>query len=175
MDQQIEIVTDISTGEEISEMNTKEFFKRLLEEFHTKNLWRKLDSLAESLSVDVKELKDYLDVFPGILRKSSKDDGVFLYCWEERCKRESKEGCKKPKEDKKQKKIIKEEDRYALSILHMVYWFFHKALKTYGLEINQISPEAFNNLVTSLDKLESGLVLFSNKSEASIDKLPKYS
>jgi hypothetical protein len=158
---------------ESTEIGTEIFTKKLLEEFHSKNLWRKLESLAESLHVDVQHLKVFLDKTSGVLRKVGKEDGVFFYCWEERFKRENGESKKESKKVGKQRPAIKEEERYAMALLHIIYSNLHRTLKTYGLEISQRDNEAFNNFAVALDKLESGLVLFSTKSDASIEKLPK--
>lgn len=172
----IQIVTATAEpAEDTTGLGKEDFIKSLLAEFHSKNLWRRLESLAEALKVDVPQLRQWLDAAPGVLRKRGKEDGVFFYCWEARHHREQ------PKEDKKnpkkplQRPSVRAEDQYALSMLHMVYWNFYKALKTYGLEISQIDNDAFNNFAVALDKLESGLVLFSNKSGAAVEKLPKFS
>jgi hypothetical protein len=168
----VQIVTAMAeTVGNPTEIGTEVFTKKLLEELHSKNLWRKLESLAESLHVDVQHLKIFLDKTSGILRRPGKDDGIFFYCWEERFKREGDKTEKK--KVGKQRPAIKEEERYAMALLHMIYSNLHRALKTYGLEISQRDNEAFNNFTVALDRLESGLVLFSAKSSATIEKLPK--
>jgi hypothetical protein len=175
MNEEIQVVTATSEpAEDTTELGNEDFIKKLLEEFHTKNLWRKLESLAEALKVDVQHLRQWLDSAPGVLRKRGKEDGVFYYAWEQRVNREQ------PADEKKEKKLtkrppVREEDRYVLGILHMTYWTFYRTLKTYGLEISQVDNDAFNNFAVALDKLESGLVLFSNKSGADVSKLPKFS
>jgi hypothetical protein len=177
MTKEIQVITATSEpAEEATEIGSENFVKKLLNEFHAKHVWRRLESLALALSVDVQHLRQWLDSAPGIARKLGKEDGVFLYCWEKRLT-ETPEDKEKPKKEKKinQRPSIREEDRYALGILHMIYWNLYKALKTYGLEINQIDAESFNNLAVALDKLESGLVLFSNKTGATMEKLPKFS
>lgn len=178
MSEEIQVITAIPEPvEDSTELGDEIFIKKLLVEFHTKNLWRKLESLADSLKVDVKNLRKWLDDASGVLRKRGKEDGVFFYCWEQRHNQEAeKTSCKsKTKKTKLQRPSVREEDRYALGILHMIYWNLYKAMKTYGLEISQVDNDAFNNFALSLDKLESGLILFSNKSGASVEKLPKMS
>jgi hypothetical protein len=169
----IQVVTAVAESVEDTGLGDEAFLKKLLEEFHTKNLWRRLESLAEVLKVDVQHLRQWLDAAPGVLRKRGKEDGVFFYCWEQRA------AAVQP-EEKKEKKLnkrpaVREEDRYALAMLHMTYWTLYKTMKTYGLEISQVDNDAFQNFALALDKLESGLVLFSNKTGAAVEKLPKMS
>lgn len=178
MSEDIQVVTATSEpAEDTTELGTEDFIKKLLAEFHSKNLWRKLESLAQALEVDVQQLRQWLDAAPGVLRKRGKEDGVFFYCWEQRHNREAQQEKEKEKEKKGgvKRPSVREEDRYALATLHMTYWTLYKTLKTYGLEISQVDNDAFNNFAVALDKLESGLVLFSNKSGAAVDKLPKFS
>jgi hypothetical protein len=169
----INVVT--STPEPVldaTELSDEHFLEKLLAELHSKNVWRKLESLATALSVDVQSLRAYLDSCPGVLRRSGKEDGVFFYCWEARSKQEAKSE-KTTKKDK-QRPAIREEDRYALAMMHMIYWNFHKVMKTYALEMSQADTDAFNYFALSLDKLEAGLVLYSNKTGATVEKLPKF-
>ncbi len=56
----------------------------------------------------------------------------------------------------------------------MTYFQLYRALKTYGLEIGRRDAEAFSHLTAALDKLETGLLLFSKKIKAPIEKLPKF-
>jgi len=163
----LEVITATEdTSEEVSQIGTAEFVKALLSELHTKKLWRSVQSLATALHVDPKALKEWMDKDPPFVRKAGKTDGEFFYCWSDRLNAPA------PKEIKQE--VIREEERYALAILHMIYFNYHKALKTYGLEISQRDPEAFNYFALALDKLESGMVLFSTKTGANMEKLPKF-
>jgi hypothetical protein len=166
----IEIITCLPepVGES-TKIGTEEFTTTLLAEFHKKKPWRSLVSLANALHVDPQQLSQWLDKNPQVMRRAGKEDGVFYYCWSERVT--------KPKTSTKSdptNRVVREEDRYALGMLHMVYFQLYRVLKTYGLEISQRDAEAFGNLTASLDKLESGLLLFSKKTKASMDKLPKF-
>lgn len=153
-----------------TKIGTEEFTTALLAEFHKKKPWRSISSLASALHVDTNQLSQWLDNHKQVMRRSGKEDGVFYYCWSERLKKETSSTS-----EKTPNRVVREEDRYALGMLHMVYFQLYKVLKTYGLEISQRDPEAFGNLTASLDKLESGLLLFSKKTKASMDKLPKFS
>jgi hypothetical protein len=166
------VVTTVAADIDAKSIGTEDFTKKLLAEFHSKNVWRKLESLAKSLNVDTQQLRQYLDEMPGVIRKKGKED-TFFYCWEERITPEE-EPKKKEKEKLLQRPAVKEEDRYAQAIMHMIFYNFHLALKTYALEISQTSNEAFNNFTTALDSLEAGLILFSGKTGVNIDKLPKF-
>lgn len=164
---------EVTTGPEITvfpcpvesakKMGTPDFAKLLLVELSGKNLWRSLSSLANSLQVDEKELATLINKDPQLVRRHGKDSGVFYYALFDRLS--------KPLESEKNEK----ESDYALAMLHMVYFLFWKTLKTYALEIGQKDTESFNNLSQSLDKLETGLLLFSKKTKAEIEKLPKFS
>ncbi len=144
--------------------------KSLLVEFNRKKVWRSISGLANTLHVDAKELSELLDKDPLFVRRAGKEDGVFYYALSERLSKEHPE-----KREDPLNRVRREEDGYALGMLHMTYFQFHKILKTYGLEIGQRDAEAFANFTASLDKLESGLLLFSKKTKASMEKLPKFS
>lgn len=174
MSEDIQVITATSEpAEDTTELGNEGFVKKLFVEFRSKNLWRKLESLAQTLGVDVQKLRQWLDVAPGILRRRGKGDGVFFYCLKERHDNEIKK--QKEKKVDINRPSVREEDRYALATFHMTYWMLYKALKSYALEISQVDKDAFNNFAVALDKLESGLVVFSKKVGASIEKLPKFS
>jgi hypothetical protein len=169
---EVEVITataDIPV-EQSTKIGTPGFIKQLLVEFQKKKVWRTLTSLSAALHVDPKQLSDWLDSNSCYVRRAGKEARVFYYAWTERLGKEVRTSSEKIGSDR----VVREEDGYALGMLHMVYFQLYKVLKTYGLEISQKDAEAFGNLTVALDKLESGLLLFSNKIKASMDKLPKF-
>jgi hypothetical protein len=165
---QIEVITaEVEpTKEQITNIGTEAFIKAIHAEFNKPGFeWRNVASLASALHVDVQQLSDWLDKDSKVVRRAGKSDGTIYYALADRVNKSA---------PPKTKQVIREEDRYALGMLHMVYFQLHTILKTYGLEISQKDIEAFGNFTASLDKLESGLLLFSKKTKASMKKLPKF-
>jgi hypothetical protein len=154
----VEIITEM--GVEKTCLNTA---KDLCLELNKGKLWRTTDSLCRKLQVERSTLLNWLEQ-PAYLSRLGKNNTVY-YALADRVIKKSISSLERP---------IKEEDGYALAILHMIYFQLYKTLKTYGLEISQHNVDAFSNLTASLDKLETGLLLFSKKTKASMEKLPKF-
>lgn len=168
----ITVVQDNAEAASASKVGTDEFVATLLKELNTGKLWRTVASLATQLHVDAVELDKWLGSNPDFIRKPGKEDGVYYYCFTPRFNREVPQPAEKKAEPRA---VVREEDRYALAMLHMIYWNLWKTLKTYALEVNERDEEAFKFFTSALDKLESGLVLYSGKTKASLEKLPKFS
>lgn len=177
---EVEVITVVASGETTSgaqkpnkKIGTDDFIKKLLHELdHNVYTWRNVIGLAKSLDVEVDELCDWLDGATGFLRKAV-NSGIY-YCLESRYAENIRKPSAVTNNKKPKAKKVQEEHYYALAILHMVYGDFYSALKTYSLEINQLDTEIFKYLTISLDKLESGLVLLSKKSGATMEKLPRF-
>ncbi len=157
--------------EQVTAIGTPDFIKALLVELNKKKVWRSLSSLATTLHVDPQALSGWLDYSPQFIRRAGKEKGTLYYALSSRVESETSE---KKKETPPLDRVSRVEDDYALAMLHMVYFTMYKVLKTYGLEISQRDAEAFSNFTASLDKLESGLLLFSKKTKASMEKLPRF-
>lgn len=172
---QVEVITGpeitvVNDGpEHTSKIGTEEFVKALLVELNKNKVWRTLSSLADALHVAPQSLSFWLDDNPKVVRRAGATTGTIYYALSERLPKENS------KKENSRNRVTKEEEGYALAMLHMTYFQFYKILKTYGLEISQVDPEAFSHFTSSLDDLESGLLLFSKKIKASIEKLPKFS
>lgn len=157
-------------SEQTTKIGTPDFIKSLLIELNKKKVWRSLSSLATILHVDPQALSGWLDYSPQFIRRAGKENGTLYYALSSRVESQPTEKKEEPPSDR----VVRKEDDYALAILHMTYFQLYKALKTYGLEISQRDAEAFSNFTASLDKLESGLLLFSKKIKAPMEKLPKF-
>jgi len=173
---EIDIVTgpplDVVTEppiDQTTKIGTPDFIKDLLIELNKKKVWRSLSSLATILHVDPKALSEWLDRSPQFIRRAGKEKGILYYALSSRIESETTSKKKTPLD-----RMSKEEENYSLGMLHLIYFQLYKVLKTYGLEISQCDSEAFSNFTTSLDKLESGLLLFSKKTKASMERLPKF-
>lgn len=142
---------------EVEKNDSKNLIESVFLELNKKNVWRSLTSLAVSLRIDRKELKQKLEKIPNVVSRVGKNDT--LYCLYNRLT------------NKKSKKV---EEDYAIAMLHMIFFQFYKTMKTYGLEIGSCDTEAFSYFTSALDKLESGLLIFSKKTNTSMEKLPKF-
>ena len=148
---------DVVTGPEVKDPITNPTDEAVFTELAKGKVWRSLTSLSKILNVDSQVLSSiFLDCSPRVVRRVGKTTTYYAL----------KRRLETP---------AREEEGYALAMLHMVYFQFYKILKTYGLEIGRRDPESFSDFTTALDKLESGLLLFSKKTGASVDKLPKFS
>lgn len=161
---ELEVVTgpEVTTGpisQETKTVGSQDFVKSLLLELNKKTVWRSLISLSSALHVNPQELSQWLDKSPNVARRIGKNDTY--YCLFDRLSDGSN--------------ASSQEEDYAMAMLHMTYYQFYKTMKTYGLEIGRRDTEAFSHLTSALDKMESGLVLFSKKIKAPMEKLPKFS
>lgn len=159
---EIEIITEpeVNSGSVPQKNKTvvgsQDFIKYLFIELNKKDIWRSLTSLSHALHVDSQELSEWLDKNSDIVRRVGKKNTY--YCLFDRLSNNKSN----------------QETDYAMAMLHMTYYQFYKIMKTYGLEIGRSDPEAFANFVSSLDKLEMGLILFSKSNKTVIEKLPKF-
>lgn len=157
---EVEIITEMTAEETSKQQNT---FNDLFLELNKEWTWRTVDSLSKTLQIDRQVILNWL-AQPIFIDRIG-NDGTVYYAIKDRVIKKSISPSERP---------LKEEDGYALAILHMIYFQLYKTLKTYGLEISQHDVAAFSNLTASLDKLETGLLLFSKKTKATMDKLPKF-
>lgn len=139
-------------------VGSDDFINVLTFELTHKDVWRSSKNLAKTINVNEQELTSWLDSYPEVARRLGKKDNVVYYALLNRLNN---------------RKTEKKELDYSLAMLHMIYFQLFKVLKTYALEINQKDSDSFKYFSSSLDKLETGLLLFSGKTKSSVDKLPK--
>jgi hypothetical protein len=162
-------------AEDCTSLGTDAFLKELLKLLNSDKLWRSVQFLAESLHVDVRELDKWLGDRADFVRKPSQKDGKYYYAYAPRFSRETGGGQKKEMKVGSERVVVKEEHRYALAQIYLIYDNLHKVLKTYAMDVHEIDSEAFNHFNLALNKLESGLALFARKTGASDEKLPRLS
>lgn len=154
----VKVKTVIEPGKIDSEGFIEEIEKFLTE---GKHIWRSSGKMATNFKVDPVELHKFLSGSEKFVSKSSSEEGEILYALKSRLE-EKKE---------KQKPVISEEDRYALSQLSLVHDMMCQTLKRFGIEIHTKCPEAFDYFVEGKSKLEIGLVRLAAATNAKLEKL----
>lgn len=170
-----EVQVDEESAEAVTTLGTDEFKVKLLEALNAgKKCWRTVQTLGKVLSVDPKELDEWLSKQHDFLRKPGQEDGTVFYAYAARLSREmgTEEKPQGTVKVGKERTIVKEEHRYALAQLHLIYSNLHSVVKTYAFDIHEVEPEVFNLLRVAIDKLEAGLCLFANKTRSDVQKLP---
>jgi hypothetical protein len=123
-----------------------------------KDDWRTPESLAKKLGVDAKDLSAWMEQQPGLARRPGKEEGTVYYAAIKRLESAPQE--KRPPGF--ERKVITEEDRYAVMGIHTVLRSYASILEKYAVQIHSRNKESLAKLVEAREAMDSGFVQLAN-------------
>ncbi len=153
-----------------SHVGSDEFVAKFIEVIKGGDVWRSVNKLSKELNCDPNDLCNWMDHQPGLVRRPGKEEGVVYYAVASRIEAEAKKEKRPPGMERK---VVSEEDRYAIGMLHITYGNLSAILEKYGMHIYNRNSEALAKLAEGKDAISAGIALFANTIQTDISKLPK--
>ena len=170
-----EVTVEPKAAPEVSKIGSDEFCQELYKLLKVGKPWRTADGLAKRLGVDGLDLAKWMARQPSLVMRSGKEEGVMYFALAEVVAPEKEDKPEPPAKVKRllDRRLVSEEDRYALAQLHLIYQNLRSVLEKYALKISDRSLEAFTHLIKGKDRLGAGLAVYSHVVQADLTKLPE--
>ena len=173
----VQVITTVEEPptEDISIIGKDKFLAELLKELNDGKLWRTVKNLAKKFEVDPVQLDKWMMNQTDFARKPGVEEGSVLYAYNSRLTREEGSTTKLAKTPaiSTDRPAVRSEHSYAVGQLQLLFEALDKTTRTFAVDVNEISPEAFNHLNLSLKQLESALFLYRGKLQVPVSKLSR--
>ncbi len=143
-------------------VDSKEFLEELREFLNkSKSTWRTSGAICTEFKVDAVELHKVLCENDEFVIKVSQGDTFYTL----------KSKLEKEVVKTNIRKVINEEDLFALAQINLVIEMLDKTLKRHGCVLMEKSKDAFSYIVEGKSKLEAGIMHLANATKVNLGKL----